>query len=268
MIHKAEEGFTQAAVSKELENAIPNIKKRLGVKCFELMCKTMALIINSHVDLTPKFLRMSIEANRKVIERFYEDKKKEFPNAKKVDIYIAVLAAVMVGNIYNIDPLRLLVLIPRESGYNPNAMRKNKDGSTDIGIYQINSKGNPKKTYDKHPKYELRRFNSTIKRLGGFSLKKFPCNILSYNIFENTVGAALTLIEKKGYLKTWDWRKIYTLYNGSLTDPRAIRYGSKMEAEYEKEKYHFVLVKDVLVKKQMVDEQKEILSMIPKRVSY
>jgi hypothetical protein len=83
---------------------------------------------------------------------------------------------------YNINPLLLWAIAKVESNFNPNALNKNKDGSYDIGIMQINSS---------HLK--------TLKKYGliNKSLIWEPC----YNIH---VGAWILskCIQKHGY--TWE----------------------------------------------------------------
>lgn len=259
--------FTQDQVAAEIRKAIPNIESRIGKGGFKLMCSALTTLVNSHEGLTPEFLGKTLQLNKAMIEKFYEDKKEEFPKASKVTIFTAVLAAVIVGNVYGIDPLRLLILIPNESKYDANARNVNANGSVDIGLYQINSRSNPKKTYMKDATYEREKFNLAITALGGFKLKRFPGNIWSYDIFENSIGAALTLVEKMRYTDTTNWKKIYTAYNGSLKDPVAVQYGAEADALYKKEtaRYSFVIVEDGERKKKE-RKNREFVQLVPKKI--
>lgn len=231
-------------VEKELKMALPDIEKKIGKEDFKLMCRTLAIFASRHEDLKIEFFKNALIQNIKTIEEFYRDKAKEFPKANPAHIYAAAVSAVIIGNVYNIDPLRILILAQKESGFNAGKVHKNRDGTKDLGLFQVNDKNNPEKTYQIDPKYELTRFNRTIVLLGGYILTSFPRGLSNPNVTQNTIGATLTLIEKIRLTKN-DWEKTYTAYNGSLDNPVAKAYGKEVQGTYlaDAKKYKFQKVK-------------------------
>lgn len=89
------------------------------------------------------------------------------------------------GKAYNIPPILLLAIAKHESGLNKNAVNKNKNGSIDYGLMQINSCHLPKLKsmgYDKNnlfnPEINIKFGSIILKRcinLVGFNYKALNC---------------------------------------------------------------------------------------------
>jgi len=97
-----------------------------------------------------------------------------------VDLYSCFISA---GNYYSIDPYLLMSISWVESKFNPGALNRNRDGSYDMGIMQINTRW---KNY-------LRRYGIDLSHLWD------PC----YNIY---IGAMILryCIDNHGY----NWRAV------------------------------------------------------------
>ena len=111
------------------------------------------------------------------------------------------------GRKSEISPMLLQTIAKHESCLNPNAINKNKNGSTDLGLMQINS-------------YWIGPLNLDKDRLLGD-----PC----YNVY---VGAAILrhCINIHGY----EWEAV-GCYNASSKDKR-INYSWKIFRQFKKDK--------------------------------
>lgn len=136
-----------------------------------------------------------------------------------------VLAAVMVvpvaaqepcfdhaGRTYRIDPLLLKAIAEVESAAKPRALNRNRDGSEDIGLMQINSA-------------HLPRLNAAS--ITRESLLNDPC--LSVMVAADILSG---FIARFGY--TWRAVGAYNAGNGSRRDPLRERYALRVARVYRR----------------------------------
>lgn len=256
--------YKQEEIAAEIKKAIPNIESKIGKDAFIIMTRFLTQILNCHEGLTPTFLRESLEKNKEVIETFYQQKKKEFPNAKLVTIYSAVLAAVIFGNIYHFDPLILLTMIERESKY----VESSKNPRTKaMGIYQIVNADNVLAKLTRHEQYWLKFLRAEAKETGAFPLKTIPKEKCTENVFINTWWATFMLTLKRLKLgKKAPLERVYAAYCGNPDNagPKAAAQARVRIYEKLKTKYHFVLIKDLAEGQHKKD--RDFATVVPIRI--
>ncbi|MFH2105915.1 MAG: hypothetical protein ABII22_01530 [Candidatus Micrarchaeota archaeon] len=220
---------------------------------FQVMCRTLAGIVNAHEGVTPETLAESLRINEKAIDDFVEGRLEYYKGKRKITrqvVYHATIAAVMIGNIYGIDPLRILPTIDHESGYYPNAtmiVKKERSESVYVGLYQIGIQLTPRHTYYKDPRYAKKyMFNRPIRKLGGYAMMNFPAEEgPGYEITNNTLYAVLSLVVRCHGGKGINWSHMYEGYAGIPGTLAAKRFAGYMDWHYRQfaKRFEFVLPK-------------------------
>ena len=122
------------------------------------------------------------------------------------------------GDKYNIDPLLLYAIAEVESGLNPRAINYNNDGSTDIGLMQINSSHLPQLAKHGITKRELQEdvcvsIHTGASILAGF-IKQFGYSWQAVGAYNSGGAATRESLRQKYAKKVWQryqglvqWRK-------------------------------------------------------------
>ncbi|WP_082103001.1 lytic transglycosylase domain-containing protein [Robbsia andropogonis] len=129
---------------------------------------------------------------------------------------------VEAAHIYDIDPVLLHVIAAQESGFRADATHRNRDGSIDIGVMQINSAWLP--ALKKYGVGEKQLFDGcTNERVGAWILSQ---NIARYGATWRAVGSynALTRSRQRDYAQ-----RIFNQYYAVKSPRRALDSTTKHE---------------------------------------
>lgn len=221
-----------------LSDQLGQVKLALGEKFWKMFCIGVMRILDEHLSLTSADIISWIEKNTvaidKIVDAIMKGSGKDScqrmcpPNENyRPNVYFTVVSAIIVSNLYQIDPVILITLAAYENGFQSTQNRN----SSATGIMQLLKNSSSIGEFQKE--HWVKKTNKLLKEKGAYNIDDHnphgydlgTRHLEMFNPLLCTIEGARTLMLKTIQIRgikyytllhsTWgDTKELYAAYNG------------------------------------------------------